>query len=70
MCVRSLYLPTGISLLLYGFFFAFIKFEYHVKMGVGATTGTVILPTLLIILGLQLLLAGRVFDVNNYTKKQ
>jgi glycosyltransferase involved in cell wall biosynthesis len=68
--IGSLYLLTGMPLFLYGFFFAIIKFDYYVKMGVGAPTGTVILPTLLIILGFQLLLAGLAFDVNNYPKKQ
>jgi glycosyltransferase involved in cell wall biosynthesis len=68
--IGSLYLITGLPLFLYGFFFAIIKFEYYGKIGVGAPTGTVILPTLLIILGFQLLLAGLAFDVNNYPKKQ
>ena len=66
----SLYLITGIPLFLYGFIFGMLKYEEYNQLGVGAPTGTVILPTLLIILGFQLLLAGLAFDVNNYPKKQ
>lgn len=68
--VGSLYLITGIPIFLYGFIFGLLKYEEYDKLGVGAPTGTVILPTLLIILGFQLLLAGLAFDVNNYPKKQ
>lgn len=67
--IGSLYLITGIPLFLYGFIFGLMKYEYYDSLGVGAPTGTVILPTLLIILGFQLLLAGLAFDVNNYPKK-
>lgn len=67
--VGSLYLITGIPIFLYGFIFGLLKYEEYDKLGIGAPTGTVILPTLLIILGFQLLLAGLAFDVNNYPKK-
>jgi hypothetical protein len=65
----SLYLLTGIPMFLYGIIFGLIKFEQYDKLGVGAPTGTVILPTLFIILGFQVLLAGLAFDVNNYPKR-
>ena len=68
--VGTLYLITGIPIFLYGFIFGLLKYEEYDKLGIGAPTGTVILPTLLIILGFQLLLAGLAFDVNNYPKKQ
>ena len=68
--IGSLYLITGIPLFLYGFIFGLLKYEEYNKLGVGAPTGTVILPTLLIILGFQLLLAGLAFDINNFPKKQ
>ncbi len=68
--IGSLYLLAGIPIFLYGIIFGLLKFEEYDKLGVGAPTGTVILPTLLIILGFQLLLAGLAFDVNNYPKKQ
>lgn len=68
--IGSLYLITGIPLFLYGFIFGLLKYEEYDKLGIGAPTGTVILPTLLIILGFQLLLAGLAFDVNNYPRKQ
>lgn len=65
----SLYLLMGTPIFLYGLIFGLIKFEHYEKLGIGAPTGTVILPTLFIILGFQLLLAGLAFDVNNYPKK-
>ena len=68
--IASLYLLTGIPIFLYGIIFGALKFEEYNKLGIGAPTGTVILPTLLIILGFQLLLAGLAFDVNNYPKRQ
>lgn len=67
--IGSLYLLTGVPLFIYGFAFGAIKFKEYTDLGVGAPTGTVILPTLLIILGFQLLLAGLAFDINNYPKK-
>ena len=67
--IGSLYLITGIPLFLYGFIFGLMKYEHYDQLGIGAPTGTVILPTLLIILGFQLLLAGLAYDVNNYPKK-
>jgi len=68
--IGSLYLLTGIPIFMYGVIFGLLKFEKYDKLGIGAPTGTVILPTLLIILGFQLLLAGLAFDVNNYPKKR
>ena len=67
--VGSFYLLIGLPLFLFGFFFGAIKYEVYLKLGIGAPTGTVILPTLLIILGFQLLLAGPAYDVNNYPKR-
>jgi glycosyltransferase involved in cell wall biosynthesis len=68
--IGSLYLLTGMPIFLYGFIFGLLNYEKYNELGVGAPTGTVILPTLLIILGFQLLLAGLAFDVYNYPKKQ
>jgi len=68
--IGSLYLLTGIPIFFYGLIFGVLKFEQYIKIGISAPTGTVVLPTLLIILGFQLLLAGLAFDINNYPKKQ
>jgi dolichol-phosphate mannosyltransferase len=68
--IGTLYLITGVPIFLYGFIFGLLKYEEYDQLGIGAPTGTVILPTLLIILGFQLLLSGLAFDVNNYPKKQ
>jgi len=68
--VGSLYLITGIPIFSSGFIYGLLKYETYYKLGIGAPVGTVILPTLLIILGFQLLLAGLAFDINNYPKKK
>ena len=68
--VCSLYLITGIPFFSSGFIYGLLKYETYYKLGIGAPVGTVILPTLLIILGFQLLLAGLAFDINNYPKKK
>ncbi|MFM9050972.1 MAG: glycosyltransferase family 2 protein, partial [Bacteroidota bacterium] len=67
--IGSIYFLTGVPLFTYGIFFGVIKFEEYTSQGIGAPTGTVIFPTLLIILGFQLLLAGLTYDVNNYPKR-
>lgn len=67
--IGSVYILTGAPTFSYGFFFGVIKFEQYAGQGIAAPTGTVILPTLLIILGFQLLLSGLTYDVNNYPKR-
>lgn len=67
--VASLYLLTGIPLFIYGLVFGLVKFESYTEVGKAAPTGTVIIPTLLIILGFQLLLSALSYDINNYPKK-
>lgn len=64
----SLYLLAGVPIFLFGMIFGLVKYRFYLEMGVGAPTGTVVIPTLLIILGFQLLLAGLAYDVNNYPK--
>jgi hypothetical protein len=67
--IGSLYLLTGIPIFLYGLIFGLLKYKEYVHLGIGAPTGTIIIPTLLIILGFQLLLSGLAFDINNYPQK-
>lgn len=60
----SIYLLTGIPLLFWGLIFGSIKWIQYNRIGISAPTGTVILPTLAVILGFQILLSAINFDLN------
>jgi dolichol-phosphate mannosyltransferase len=60
----SVYLLTGIPLILFGLIFGSVKWIQYLKLGVTAPTGTVILPTLALILGIQILLSAIEIDMN------
>ena len=60
----SIYLMTGIPLILFGLIFGSVKWAQYVKLGVPAPTGTVILPTLALILGIQIMLSAIEVDMN------
>jgi glycosyltransferase involved in cell wall biosynthesis len=60
----SVYLLTGIPLILFGLIFGSLKWIQYLKLGVPAPTGTVILPTLALILGIQILLSAIEIDMN------
>jgi dolichol-phosphate mannosyltransferase len=54
----TVYLLTGLPLLLFGVIFGTIKWIHYAGEGIPAPTGTVILPTLCVLLGIQLLLSA------------
>jgi glycosyltransferase involved in cell wall biosynthesis len=60
----SVYLLTGIPLILFGLIFGSLKWIQYLELGVPAPTGTVILPTLALILGIQILLSAIELDMN------
>jgi dolichol-phosphate mannosyltransferase len=60
----SIYLLTGIPLLLFGLIFGITKWIQYAKLGIAAPTGTVILPTLSVILAIQILLSAIEIDLN------
>lgn len=55
--IGSIYLLTGLPLLLFGLIFGIYKWIQYASIGVPAPTGTVMLPTLSVLLGIQLLLS-------------
>ena len=61
----SVYLLSGIPLLLFGLIFGIIKWIKYVRLDQPAPTGTVILPTLAMILGIQILLSAVEIDMNS-----
>jgi dolichol-phosphate mannosyltransferase len=60
----TVYLLTGLPLILFGLIFGSIKWIQFARLGVAAPTGTVILPTLALILGIQILLSAIEIDMN------
>lgn len=67
--IASIYILFGVPLFLFGMVYGFINYVKYASSHLAAPTGTVVIPTLLIILGFQLLLSAVSFDVNNYPKK-
>jgi len=68
--VASVYILCGLPLFLFGALYGLVNFIKYGSSHVSAPTGTVVIPTLLIILGFQLLLAAISFDVANYPRKK
>jgi hypothetical protein len=60
----SIYLLTGIPLLLFGLIFGVIKWIHYAELGISAPTGTVMLPTISVILAIQILLSAVEQDLN------
>ncbi|MCQ3937025.1 MAG: glycosyltransferase family 2 protein [Chloroflexi bacterium] len=67
--MMSIYLLTGIPLLLFGLIFGITKWIQYANLGVAAPTGTVILPTLSVILAIQILLSAIEIDLNAAPRK-
>ncbi len=67
--MMSVYLVTGIPLILFGLIFGIVKWIKYLELGIPAPTGTVILPTLALILGIQILLSAVEIDVNSVPRQ-
>src|SRR5215211_7806077 len=61
----SIYLLTGLPLLIFGLIFGVYKWIQYASIGVPAPTGTVMLPTLSLLLGIQLLLSAIEIDLRS-----
>ena len=68
--IASIYLLFGTPLFLYGTIYGIINYVNYASSHLPAPTGTVVIPTLLIILGFQLLLSAVNYDITNFPKKQ
>ncbi|MFN0050356.1 MAG: glycosyltransferase family 2 protein [Cytophagales bacterium] len=67
--IASLYILFGMPLLILGFWYGFSNFIYYSQHNISAPTGTVVIPTLMITIGFQLMLSAINFDISNYPKK-
>jgi len=67
--MTSIYLIAGLPLLLFGFVFGIFKWVDYAMRNVPAPTGTVMLPTLSVILGIQFLIAAIEIDLRSTPKE-
>jgi hypothetical protein len=67
--IASIYILFGFPLFIGGVVFGIFNFIKYANLHSGAPTGTVVIPSLLIILGFQLLLSAVSFDISNYPRK-
>jgi glycosyltransferase involved in cell wall biosynthesis len=67
--IASVYILFGVPFSLLGWIYGIVNFVKYAAANTVAPTGTVVIPTLLIILGFQLLLAALHYDITNYPKK-
>jgi dolichol-phosphate mannosyltransferase len=61
----SIYLLAGFPLLLFGLIFGIVKWIQYASAGIPAPTGTVMLPTLSVLLGIQFLLSAIEIDLRS-----
>jgi dolichol-phosphate mannosyltransferase len=66
--MASVYILTGLPLLLFGLIFGSIKWVDYAVRDVPAPTGTVMLPTLSVLLGIQFLIAAIEIDLRSTPK--
>lgn len=68
--MASLYALFGIPMLIFGIVFGLINWRNSIMTGVEATTGTVMLSVLPIILGIQFILQAIQIDMSNIPKRE
>lgn len=66
--MMSVYLLVGLPLLLFGLIFGSIKWIQYASRNIPAPTGTVMLPTLSVLLGIQILLSAIEIDLQSTPK--
>lgn len=67
--IASIYIIVGSPLFLFGLYYGITNFYKYSRTHLAAPTGTVVIPTLLIILGFQLLLSAVSYDITYYPRK-
>jgi dolichol-phosphate mannosyltransferase len=67
--MMSVYLLLGFPLLLFGLIFGVVKWVHYASRNIPAPTGTVMLPTLSVILAIQILLSAIEIDMNTVPRQ-
>jgi dolichol-phosphate mannosyltransferase len=68
--IASLYIMFGVPLFFIGLIYGLVNYIRYASSHLPAPTGTVVIPTLLITLGFQLLLSAANYDIGNYPQKK
>jgi dolichol-phosphate mannosyltransferase len=68
--IASLYILFGVPLFFIGLIYGLVNYIRYASSHLPAPTGTVVIPTLLITLGFQLLLSAANYDIGNYPQKK
>lgn len=63
--MESIYILAGLPLLLFGLIFGITKWIYYASRDIPAPTGTVMLPTLSVLLGVQFMIAAIEIDLRS-----
>ena len=67
--MASIYTLAGLPLLLFGLIFGGIKWVQYAGLGIPAPTGTVMLPTLSVLLGIQFLISAIEIDLRSVPRE-
>jgi dolichol-phosphate mannosyltransferase len=67
--IASVYMLFGIPFFIIGVIYGAVNFVKYASSHLSAPTGTVVIPTLLIILGFQLILSAVSYDITNYPRR-
>ena len=67
--MASIYMLAGIPLLLFGLIFGISRWAHYSRLKVPAPTGTVMLPTLSVILAIQFIIAAIEIDLRSVPKE-
>ncbi len=67
--MESIYLLTGFPMLVFGLLFGIVKWIKYANLGIPAPTGTIMIPVMSVMLGVQLLLAAANIDLQSVPKK-
>jgi glycosyltransferase involved in cell wall biosynthesis len=67
--MASIYLLTGLPLLIFGLIFGISKWIHYASLGIPAPTGTVMIPTLSVLLSIQLLLSAIEIDLRSVPRE-
>ena len=67
--IGSVYIMAGLPLFIFGMIFGSIKWMHYASIGIPAPTGTVMLATLTVILGIQFLLSAVSIDMQSVPRE-
>jgi glycosyltransferase involved in cell wall biosynthesis len=67
--MASIYLIFGLPLLLFGIGYGSAKWIHYAQLGLAAPTGTVMLPTLSVLVGIQILLSAIEIDLHSVPRE-